>query len=339
MRLAKPTLFLASAVIGAISFAYTRMDPPMCGGRKLGGRAGAMLVYHQAQRRVLLFGGQSSDIIDRYPSSLWAWDGARWTCVAADGPPGRAEGKLVLDPVRNRLVLFGGRRTGLRSELLSDTWEWDGQRWSLRDSVGPSPRIHMVAAYDSSRRGVLLVGGFGPPGPDPLLHDAWLWNGARWSQVNVSGAPATLDHHHAMLETGRGLVMIDAAPRAASNCQIGFHVRARLFALRGESWIRVDSGGPCFAGAAPTSSTAEGILVFAEWNDTTRSGASDAWVWRDNKWQHLASAPSPRKKSEMAFDPSRGRVILFGGSTPRKILNETWEWDGAQWELRTPPAR
>src|SRR5437879_6961035 len=44
-----------------------------------------------------------------------------------------------------------------------------------------------------------------------------------------------------------------------------------------------------------------------------------------------ASAPSPRAGSALAFDPSRGRAVLFGGHDSNGRLADTWEWDGAHW--------
>ena len=42
----------------------------------------------------------------------------------------------------------------------------------------------------------------------------------------------------------------------------------------------------------------------------------------------------------MTLDVARGRVVLFGGRTgswPSTVLSgETWEWDGATWQQRTP---
>jgi hypothetical protein len=46
----------------------------------------------------------------------------------------------------------------------------------------------------------------------------------------------------------------------------------------------------------------------------------------------------------MAYDSTRDRIVLFGGSSPPAPLfyGDTWEWDGHTWTLaaRTgPPAR
>ena len=39
---------------------------------------------------------------------------------------------MTYDPLRERVVLFGGQ-AGPASPMLGDTWEWDGKQWALVD--------------------------------------------------------------------------------------------------------------------------------------------------------------------------------------------------------------
>jgi hypothetical protein len=44
----------------------------------------------------------------------------------------------------------------------------------------------------------------------------------------------------------------------------------------------------------------------------------------------------------MAYDSGRGRTVLYGGRSSTAFLNDTWEWDGANWTQMAdagPPAR
>ena len=51
------------------------------------------------------------------------------------------------------------------------------------------------------------------------------------------------------------------------------------------------------------------------------------------------SATMPALHGEaLAFDASRGRLVVFGGRTPRDWLTGTWEWDGARWHLAADSA-
>ena len=66
------------------------------------------------------------------------------------------------------------------------------------------------------------------------------------------------------------------------------------------------------------------------------------------EWTQLAPAhsPPPRMFAGMAYDESRGRLVLFGGASAfaqAPFLGDTWEWDGSDWHevvtAHAPPAR
>lgn len=55
------------------------------------------------------------------------------------------------------------------------------------------------------------------------------------------------------------------------------------------------------------------------------------------RWQlRTDSGPSARADMAMAFDSSRNVSVLFGGASSNSFNNETWEWDGTVWTLRSP---
>lgn len=79
----------------------------------------------------------------------------------------------------------------------------------------------------------------------------------------------------------------------------------------------------------------------------------DTWEWNGASWSDRTpqdGGPSPRTGHGLAFDDSRGRAVLFGGRTDPQVgagcgdheghqhgcSDETWEWDGENWEIRTP---
>ena len=66
---------------------------------------------------------------------------------------------------------------------------------------------------------------------------------------------------------------------------------------------------------------------------------SDTWVWDGTNWTQLnpAASPSGRAYAGMAYDATRGKVVLFGGSNG-SVLNDTWEWDGTNWTPLNPAA-
>jgi hypothetical protein len=65
----------------------------------------------------------------------------------------------------------------------------------------------------------------------------------------------------------------------------------------------------------------------------------DTWIWR-NGWTQLspATSPSARGGAGMAYDPTTGTVVLFGGNDINgNALDDTWTWDGITWTQQSPP--
>jgi len=71
------------------------------------------------------------------------------------------------------------------------------------------------------------------------------------------------------------------------------------------------------------------LLEATEWDGTQ---------WREHSTVH---APTPRQAYGLAYDITRSRVVLFGGmrSVSGTLLDDLWEYDGADWVERTPTVR
>ncbi|MEM6990947.1 MAG: kelch repeat-containing protein [Myxococcota bacterium] len=86
----------------------------------------------------------------------------------------------------------------------------------------------------------------------------------------------------------------------------------------------------------------EEVVLFGGLVDATMNG--ETWTWDGTSWTEEAPAtsPTPRWVSGAAYDRARERVVLFGGITTQfgtTGLDETWEWDGQEWEqIITPQA-
>jgi hypothetical protein len=61
----------------------------------------------------------------------------------------------------------------------------------------------------------------------------------------------------------------------------------------------------------------------------------DTWVYQGGNWTDVSSRPAPgvRTDAAMAYDPSSGLVVLFGGRPANSNTNfdDTWTWDGHAW--------
>lgn len=122
------------------------------------------MVYDALHDVIVLYGGYGGIEDGDYEvlGDQWAWDGTVWTRVdpaALEVPPlpplyGH---RMIYDDYRGRVIIDGGV-TGW-NEQSDDTWEWDGQNWSLIPVgiVSPPVRRTHGAAYIPDRKKVAIV--------------------------------------------------------------------------------------------------------------------------------------------------------------------------------------
>ncbi len=136
---------------------------------------GFATVYDSARHKVVLFGGQPELFTDPLSDQTWLWDGAAWTMATpATRPPGLRYASMAYDSDRQRVVLFGGRRTDLSHS--NETWEWDGTNWTLASTTGPTGGDSNPMAYDSVRHKTVLA-----YRALPAAFTTWEWDGTTWS--------------------------------------------------------------------------------------------------------------------------------------------------------------
>ncbi|HEX5050583.1 MAG TPA: hypothetical protein VFZ65_02315 [Planctomycetota bacterium] len=73
----------------------------------------------------------------------------------------------------------------------------------------------------------------------------------------------------------------------------------------------------------------------------TSPGTNDTWEYDGATWTQRFPANNPGTLGlhAMAYDSARNRVVLYGGmpgGNPIVDSNQTWEYDGVDWTLRTP---
>jgi hypothetical protein len=110
-------------------------------------------------------------------------------------------------------------------------------------------------------------------------------------------------------------------------------------------------GGPgARAGAALVyDPEAHGVLLFGGvTSHTTPDGRNpsttlgDTWLWNGRSWRQLdVQGPPARSAAMVVYDSVRHVVVLFGGSGPGGVgrglyFQDTWTWDGTQWQLQHP---
>jgi hypothetical protein len=277
-----------------------------------------------------LFGGrpdQGSGAL----ADLWAYDlvADTWTQLAG-GPSARFGHNAAWVPGVG-VVIFAGQAG---STFFDDLWAYDPDAgtWSALPSGGavPAARYGSCAALGPDGRlwishGFTREGGrfndtraydFGlgawveetPVGDLPIvrcLHGCW-WTGSDQLALyagQTDGIPAIGDRW-----------LLTVGPRPGTN-----------------SWAEI----PAAAGAAPAP---RNLYASARWQDGTlvfggqradRGYLADTWLLTDDGGQSAVLAgepgPSTRAGAELAADPARGRVLLFGGTIGGTTYADLWE--------------
>lgn len=182
-------------------------QPLPVGGDRPNGGWGMTSVYDAKGDRMLIFGGSTGD--GYYGSSNDVWELAlrgvpRWSRIATQGakPVPRRSGTAIFDPLRNRMVIYGGFDAVPGSDqFLGDTWALDfgsdPPAWTQLSPAGTLPpgRDAMTAGYDPIHDRMILYGGWS--GTDYLGDTQFLdWGGASAEAVLLPDASASPNAAH-----------------------------------------------------------------------------------------------------------------------------------------------
>jgi hypothetical protein len=126
-------------------------------------RFGTVMAYDAARGVIVRFGvSQTTEDGVVSDSQTSEFDGARWIDRAPAGRPRpRAQPALTYDPVRRRIVMFGGGPTNPDDgrSAINDAWEYDGNDWAERTTVVRPPAVvRPVLAFDALRGRIVLAG-------------------------------------------------------------------------------------------------------------------------------------------------------------------------------------
>lgn len=234
----------------------------------------------------------------------------RWFQVTSAGSPGPRYGHaMAYDSDRGVTVLFGGALTPLFGGLPTDneTWEYDGVAWRVIPITGSKPgaRFFHDMVYDSVRREFVLFSG---------THNGRDQNDETWTYRSDGSAGTWTRKFTATLPRGYGPDTRIPAP--------GFYQHKMVFdKARG---VTVLFGGTFFRPSNPLHS--DYIL-----------SNHYVWIWNGTDWQGpFDGSAAWRSGHAVAFDDTRGTVLLFGGYRLHESGNSglqggTWEYSNVTW--------
>jgi len=332
------------------------------------------MAYDSSRGVSVLFGGHRSGT-GLLPDT-WEYDGISWKLVTPtdpegdDNPGGRSLHGLVYNSASNTMTLFAGYRGG---GGFDDTWKFDGTSWQRLNTIDSDPfpepagRMDHSLTYDSSRGVAVLFGGSYDAGSEGdscsdgttagwsgycRFSDTWEYDRTKWKQVTPAdpeddGNPERRYQHSLTYDSVRGVVV--------------------LYGGRGEDWDRFSDtweyDGTSWKLVTPTDPEDDGnpegrmyhslaydstrgvVVLFGGWEGTGgNTYASDTWEYDGISWR-LATPSDPendgnpegRKHQALAYDSTRGVMVLFGGmGSSYPPFSDTWEYDGTSWREVIP---
>lgn len=99
--------------------------------------------------------------------------------------------------------------------------------------------------------------------------------------------------------------------------------------------------GPHSSHALAYDASRQKVVLFGGWDGTSILDATWEWDGATGTWtqRQPALVPPARYGHQLTYDPTRQRVVMFGGYCGTGcVLADTWEWDGSAgtWTQRTP---
>jgi len=285
------------------------------------------MVANDARGTLFLFGGYggSPSMLTTFDDT-WEWDGELWRVTGSGGPDARSGHAMAYDRERGRVVLFGGEVAGGSN---GETWEWDANNgWVLRAVGGPAARSGHAMAFDEVTRRVILFGG---SNGSSLFGDTWAWDGNQWSPAAPAGPAARTRAAMASDVVRKRIVLYGGSTTNSASGALD-----DTWEFDGAAWQRATK--PVWNGSALVQVDQPGPP--ARWRHTMAFGAScgrvimtggygtagvlmqTTWSWDGSQWRQGANGLATGSAS-MAYDITRSKVTLFGGSLAFAMSGDT----------------
>jgi hypothetical protein len=298
------------------------------------GRSGAGMTWNPVTGSLLLFGGDTGAFPNGASNESWSYDGSTWTQLAPTVSPNPVVGiELVHDPVRGVFVFYGGLNTSFfGGPSIDQTWEYNGTTWTQITTVNTPGGLGVYGmCFDSVRNRTVLYGGQ-PNSFFPIAaNGTWEYDGNDWTQVTTLTSPGPLERPAMCFHQGLGRTVMFGG----IDPQVGGVDTTWLY--DGTNWTAAAVTGPRPAvrtGAKMAYDSDRGVCVLTGGIDPNNGNQIvDSWEFDGSGWTQIASTTTGRRDGMLAYDPSRDRVVQFGGiggSGGFTTLGDTWEYSMAR---------
>ncbi len=334
---ARGTMDAAPSGNGAVdpSGEWDQLPPPSA-------RVAHSAIYDPVRDRMIVFGGSDDS---GYRNDVWALNLSgtpAWSALSPTGtlPTARQGHTAIYDPVRDRMVVFGGSDGRLGTFSLNEVWALSlsgTPGWSALSPSGtlPNGRYSHTAIYDPMRDRMVVFGGADDSGSINNVCWALSLSGTpAWSALSPTGTlPSAHYGHTALYDPTRDRMVVFGGYDGS-----GF---------RNDVWALGLSGTPAWSALSPTGTLPAGrdghtaiydpvrdrVVVFGGFDggpEPVIFGLNDVWALSLSGtpgWGALsptATMPTRRDGHTAIYDPVRDCMIVFGGSEYSARRNDVW---------------
>jgi len=298
------------------------------------GRWGHAMVLDPVHSRLVLFGGINTATL----GDTWTLDLTKsppvWAPLSLSGstPPARRNAVAAYDPIRRRMLLFGGHDGTTGS--LGDLWSLDlstlgTERWTQLTPTGTTPpaREFAGAVFHAPTDRFYVFGGesgFKPMG------DLWAFEagqaGGRWVALAPAGGPSARSSFSMALDGLRHEALVLFGSDGQNNL-------ADAWVLDVSDPNQVAWSTPDIAGTAPSARLSAVLVhdparrrfVLQGGNDGSFNTETWSLAMPVPAWVKHPGPPGPtaRFNHAAAYDPVGGRMVVHGGFDG-SYLDDTW---------------
>ncbi|OGR07808.1 MAG: hypothetical protein A2341_07355 [Deltaproteobacteria bacterium RIFOXYB12_FULL_58_9] len=322
-------------------------------------RRGHAMAYDYARARTIMIGGnpQLSDFGCSsccYLPSLkgtWEWDGVTWQEQAPLGhaPQEVSEAHLAFHEGLGAVVLLP-----IETGSLLSWFAWVDAAWRLQ-STSVSQRTQTDMASDATRNRVVLFGGAHSAGDcndtSGVCQDTWELDASTgWSERCEGGGDTCVQPPPTTAMALARDPVNDTVLLFGGTSSDNFMVENTSYAWDGGGWQEVCTATACMdSRPSPRmrhrmvtipSGTDQGVLLFGGFSMFDSMGGT--YLWNGQEWAPASNSAAPRARHEtgLAYDASRGEVVLFGGENlimfggdcgDGPLCTDTWTWQHGSW--------
>ncbi|HKS22451.1 MAG TPA: kelch repeat-containing protein [Thermoanaerobaculia bacterium] len=295
------------------------------------GRYGHVMVWDSARNRIVMFGGRTgngkTDLND-----TWIYKDGDWKQLSPpNSPTPRVLSGAAYDPLRDRVVLFGGATISADNKTvttLHDTWEFDGTTW--RQVIADGPAVDKpLLAWDAARANILMLGVDTNIATHQYTYDPSV---PAWKEKTGTRLPSCVNEGGLVGQDTNGTVFFTGGACAGvSNIE-------QSEEWDGNQWNPVTvklNVGRVFGAAMTFDLARQQVLLFG--GNPVLGGAprNEMWTYSAGDWTQIVDpnfTPPGREQFVFLSDPNTNAVWLFGGIDPYTTYADLWKYQFGKWQ-------